>query len=72
MPSSIPIRGFSFKINYSNKFIIITFLLYNLVSEKPIIIYITREIYIVNNLKVKILIGVDILTLKAIVLNFIK
>ncbi len=72
MPSSIPIRGFSFKIYYSNKFIIITFLLYNLVSEKPIIIYITREIYIVNNLKVKILIGVDILTLKAIVLNFIK
>ncbi len=72
MPSSIPIRGFSSKIYYSNKFTIITFFLYSLVSKKPIIIYITREIYIVNNLKVKILIEVDILTLEAIVLDFIK
>ncbi len=72
MPFNIPIRGLSSKIYYSNKFTIITFFLYNLVSKKPSIIRISREIYIVNNLKAKILIRVDILTLKVIVLNFVK
>ena len=72
MPFNIPIRGLSSKIYYSNKFTIITFFLYNLVSKKPSIIRISREIYIVNNLKAKILIRVDILTLKAIILDFIK
>ena len=31
----------------------------------------TREIYIVDNLKIKILIEVDILILKRIIINFI-
>ncbi len=72
MPSNIPIRGLSSKIYYSNKFTIITFFLYSLVNKKPSIIYITREIYIINNLKAKILIRVNVLTLEAIVLDFIK
>ncbi len=72
IPFNIPIRGLNSKIYYSNKFTIITFFLYSLISKKPSITYITREIYIVNNLKAKILIRVDILTLEAIVLDFIK
>ncbi len=38
----------------------------------PVIIEITREVYIVNNLKASIFIRVDILTFKYIVLDFAK
>ena len=40
--------------------------------DRKILIYIYKEIYIINNLRIKILIRNNILELKKIVINIIK
>ena len=68
----ISIRGLKSKIYYFNKYIILIFYIKEvLFNNIRAFIKITREIYIVNNLKINIFINVDILISKRIIINFI-
>ena len=70
--TKILIRELRFKIYYSNKFNIIIFYIKRVLSNGTrAFAEIIREIYIVDNLKTKMLIEVDILILKRIIINFV-
>ena len=70
--SKISIRGLESKIYYFNKFTILIFYIKEVLFDSTrTFIKIIRKIYIINNLKINILIDVDILTLERIIINFI-
>ena len=70
--AKIFIRGLDSKIHYSNKYAILIFYIEGVLLNKTYTFAeIKREIHIVDNLKVGILIGSNILTPKRIVINFI-
>ena len=68
----ISIRKLKSKIYYSNKYVILIFYIKSILfNDIRTFAQITREIYIVNNLKTNMLIELDIFTLKRIIINFI-
>ena len=69
--SKILIRGLGSKIHHSNKYAVLTFYIEGVLPDGTrAFTQITREIYIVDDLKAGILIGADILTPKRIVIDF--
>ena len=70
IPTRILIRSIIIELYYSNKYVVITFYLEGTIKGKTIFTKITREIYVIDDLKAGILIGVDILTLEYIVIDF--
>ena len=67
----ILIRNLESKIYYFDKYIILIFYIKrNLSNNIRIFIEITREIYIVDNLKINILIDLNILILERIIIDF--
>ena len=69
--TKIPIRGLGTKIHHSNEFAVLTFFIEGVLPDRTrAFAKITREIYVVDDLKVGILIGADILTPERIVIDF--
>lgn len=67
----ILIRGLDFKIHHSDKYIILTFYIKDIFLDNTrAFVKITREIYIIDNLKADIFIEVNILTPKRIIIDF--
>ena len=70
----ITIRKLRFKIYYSNKFIIFIFYIKEVFfnnNDIRIFAKIIREIYIIDNFKINMLIDIDIFILKRIIIDFI-
>ena len=71
MASKILIRGLGSKVHHSNKYVVLTFYIEGVLPNGTrAFTQITREIYIVDNLKAGILIEADILIPKRIVIDF--
>ena len=67
----ILIRGLESKIYYFDEYIVLIFYIKGVLSNNiRAFIEITREIYIVDNLKANILIELDILILERIIIDF--
>ena len=69
----ISIRGLRFKIYYSNKYIIFIFYIKGILldfNDTYIFAEITREIHIIDNLKINIFININIFTSKRIIIDF--
>ena len=72
MKSPITIQSIK-SIRYStNKYIILNFYIPGLVNSQIEVIEIIIEVYLVQNLKIKLLINVDILNLKKMNISFSK
>src|SRR6266536_1712520 len=70
MNESINVRGINTTKYLLNKFIILNFFIPDVVDGKIELIKITAEIYLVSNLKAKLLLGVNILHNIRIDINF--
>ena len=66
MAFKIPIRGIGTQIYYSDEFAVLTFYF----QKSTAVTTITRELYIVNGLKVKMLLNTDIMSPENININF--
>ena len=67
----IPIRGLGSKVHHSDEFAILTFYMEGVLPDDTCAFtQITRKIHIIDNLKVGILIGADILTPERMIINF--
>ena len=53
----------------TNEYYLINLYISNIIKEKPLLVYLRREIYIIDDLKIKILIRVNILSFKRILIN---
>ena len=70
--TKISIRELNNKIYYSDEYIVLIFYIKEVLKNNTrVFVKITREIYIVDNLKIRILIKFDILTSKRIVIDFV-
>ena len=68
----ISIRGLKSKIYYFNKYIVFIFYMKDVFLDNiRAFAKITREIYIINNFKMKIFIKIDILTSKRIIIDLV-
>lgn len=70
--TSIPIRGLGTELYQSNQFTTIDFYIKGQLGTQLAIVRITREVYVVKDLKARMLIGVDIITPEDIALDFAK
>jgi hypothetical protein len=70
MNSILHLREIGNDFHYINEYIIISFYVYRKARESPYLIEIIAEIYIVNILKLKILIAINIVNTKKIFINF--
>ena len=69
--SKILIRGLKFKIYHFDEYIVFIFYMKSVLSNDiRVFIEIIREIYIINDLKTKILIEIDILILERMNIDF--
>ena len=63
MVSSIPIRGVGNKIIYLDEYVIVIIYINGIIDGIPKTAYLTMEVYIIDNLKANILIGIDTISL---------
>ena len=68
----IKIRDINNVILIINEYMLLEFKIFDNVNDKSIIAIFTKRVYLVNNLKVKILIDNNILNIKKIILNLNK
>ena len=66
----IKVRGIGSNVHVINEWVIINLFILAIVNGKKVITYLRREAYIVDNLKVNVFLGVDILASEKILLNF--
>ena len=66
----LKIRGIGLNVHAINEQIIINLFILAIVNGKKVITHLRREAHIVDNLKINILLGVDILAPEKILLNF--
>ena len=68
----ISIRGLRFKIYHFNEYVIFIFYMKDVLPDDIyVFVQITREIYIVNDLKIDMLIEADIFILKKMIIDFV-
>ena len=71
--NKILIRDLRFKIYHFDKYIVLIFYMKNMLfNNTRVFIEITKEIYIINDLKIEIFIEVDILILERINIDFVN
>jgi hypothetical protein len=70
MNSILYLREIGNNLYYINEYIIISFYIYRKARESLYLIEITAEIHVVNILKLKILIAIDIVNIEKIFINF--
>ena len=67
--TTINIRGIGSLKHATNEYYLINLYIPSIIKEKPLLAHLRREIYIIDDLKAKILIEVNILDLKRILIN---
>ena len=67
--SPIPVRGVSNKIVQTDEYIIITIYIIGTISDVTRTAFLTMKVHLVNNLKVNILIGTDIMIPQGMIIN---
>jgi len=68
---SLSLRGIGSKTYQSNEYVVIPFYIPGYIDEEIQLIEIIAKIHIVDHLNVKILIGIDVIDIEEIIINFI-
>ena len=70
--SPIPVRGLGNKVHYSSEYFVVDMYFQGVSNDVSSTAHIRREIHVVDDLKVNVLVGVDILAAESMLLDFGK